>query len=182
MTTPTGTTPAGKGRPTPKRADAQRRRSGPVPPPPSSRKEAAKRARQQAVESRTKMREATASGDERYFGRRDAGPVRSLVRDVVDGRANVGVLLLPLAVLLVLAQISGNARVLDVALVVWVAGVLAMLLDVVLVARSIRRRVRAAFPDERSLRGHVGYGLLRSTVFRRFRLPPPKVARGGARL
>src|SRR5829696_5377893 len=38
---------AGKGRPTPKRAEAQGRRSGPVPPPPTTRKEAFKRQREQ---------------------------------------------------------------------------------------------------------------------------------------
>jgi len=56
-------TPAGKGRPTPKRADAQRRRTGPVAPPPSTRKEAAKLARARATESRERVRDATARGD-----------------------------------------------------------------------------------------------------------------------
>lgn len=175
-------TPAGKGRPTPKRADAQRRRTGPVTPPPSSRKEAAKLARARAAESRERVRDATARGDERYMVKRDAGPVRSLVRDIVDSRRNVGVLLLPLALGLVLAQLSRNARVLDLALTIWLIGVLAMVVDIVLTARSIRKKVKASFPEEEKMRGHIGYGLLRSTVFRRFRLPPAKVGRGGAPL
>ena len=49
---------AGKGRPTPKRSQAQgQRRGGPVPPPPRTRKEAAQRAREEAeMASRTPER------------------------------------------------------------------------------------------------------------------------------
>ncbi len=173
--------PTGKGRPTPKRSEAQRRRTGPVAPPPQTRKEAAKRAREQAAASRTRVKEGAARGEERYLAKRDAGPVRAVVRDTVDRRRNVGVLLLPLALLLVIAQISGNRRVLDLALTVWLAGILAMIADVVLTAGAIRRNVRADFPDERKMTNHIGYGVLRSTVFRRFRLPPARVSPGGPR-
>jgi len=175
------TTPGGKGRPTPKRSEAQRRRTGPVAPPPQTRKEAAQRAREQAAASRTRGKQGAARGEEPYLPRRDAGPVRALVRDIVDSRRNVGVLLLPLALLLVAAQLSSNRRLLDLALIVWLAGILAMLADVVLSTLTIRRRVRAQFPDATKLSNHVAYGLLRSTVLRRFRLPAPRVSPGGAR-
>ncbi len=173
--------PAGKGRPTPKRSEAQRRRTGPVAPPPQTRKEAAQRAKERAAASRTRSKEGAARGEERYLAKRDAGPVRALVRDVVDGRRNVGVLLLPLAALLIVAQLSGNRRILDLALTVWLAGVLAMLADIVLIALAIRRRVRAEHPDATKMTNHAAYGLLRSTVFRKFRLPPPQVSPGRAR-
>ena len=167
-----------KGRPTPKRSEARRRRGGPVAPPPRTRKEAAKRAREQAAADRLSVREGTARGDESRMVARDRGPVRALVRDVVDGRRNVGVLLLPLAVLLVLAQLIGNNRLTSFALLLWIAGVLAMVADVIVTTVLIRRRVRAAHPDEHKLFGHVAYGLLRSTVFRRFRLPPARTSPG----
>ena len=169
MSSPT----APKGRPTPKRSQAQKRRGGPVAPPPLTRKEAAQRAKQEARQARAELREG------RQLLPRDAGPVRALVRDVVDSRRNVGVLMLPLALVLVLAQVSGQRQVLDVALLVWTAGVLLLLVDVVVLTLSIRRRVRAAHPDEPRTRGHVAYGLLRSTVFRRWRMPAPRVAVGG---
>lgn len=175
------TTPVGKGRPTPKRSEAQRRRTGPVEPPPQTRKEAAQRAKERATASRARSKEGAARGEDRYLAKRDAGPVRALVRDVVDGRRNIGVLLMPLALLLLLAQLSGNRRTLDLALTIWLAGVLAMLADVVLITLAIRRRVRAEFPDATKMTNHAAYGLLRSTVFRRFRLPPPRVSPGYAR-
>ena len=164
---------AGKGRPTPKRSEAQRvRRGGPVAPPPRTRKEAAQRAREQAKSARTQVREG------RTLLPRDAGPVRALVRDVVDSRRSIGTLMLPLAFVLLLAQASGNRRVLDIALLVWIVGIAALVVDLVLTGRAVRRRLRAQFPDEPKVRGHVAYGLLRTTVFRRWRIPAPTTSPG----
>ena len=164
---------AGKGRPTPKRSEAQRgRRGGPVTPPPQTRKEAAQRARQEAKAARASVREG------RAMLPRDAGPVRALVRDVVDGRRSIGTLMLPLALVLVLANLSGNPRVFVAATNVWVVGVLALAVDLFLTGRAIRRRVREQFPQEGRLRGHVAYGLLRTTVFRRWRVPAPTTSPG----
>jgi hypothetical protein len=42
----------------------------------------------------------------------------------------------------------------------------------------VRRRIRADFPDETKTRGHVGYALIRTAQFRRFRVPPPQVRPG----
>ena len=181
MTEPTPTdtpTPTGKGRPTPKRSAAQGRRTAHVAPPPQTRKEAAKRARDEANAARTRIKEGAQAGDPRYLAKRDAGPVRKLVRDTVDSRRNLGVVILPLAVLLLVAQLSRNAVLITVLLAIWLASVLALLLDAVVTGMLIRRNVRAAFPDEPGVLRHVGYGLLRSTVFRRFRLPPPAVTPG----
>lgn len=179
MSTPS--TPTGKGRPTPKRSDVQQRRGGPVAPPPATRKEAAKRAKEQAALARVQAKQGSARGDERAMVARDRGPVRALVRDVVDSRRNVGVLLLPLALLLVVAQLSRNPLVLSVALTLWLAGLLAMVADIAVTTVTIRSRVKAAFPEEGKMVGHVGYGLLRSTVFRRFRMPPTRTSPGRTR-
>jgi Protein of unknown function (DUF3043) len=164
---------AGKGRPTPKRSEAQRhRRGGPVAPPPRTRKEAAQRAREEAKTARTQVREG------RTLLPRDAGPVRALVRDVIDGRRSIGTLMLPLALVLLLAQASGNRRVLDIALAVWVVGVLALVTDLVLTGLALRARLKERFPEEARLRGHIAYGLLRTTVFRRWRVPAPTTSPG----
>ena len=177
MTEPASTpAPTGKGRPTPKRSAAQGRRTGHVAPPPQTRKEAAKRARDEANAARARVKEGAQRGDARYLAKRDAGPVRKLVRDTVDSRRNLGVIILPLAVLLLVAQLSGSPVLITVLLAIWLASVLALLLDAVITGALIRRSVQAAFPEEPRLLSHVGYGLLRSTVFRRFRLPPPTVS------
>ena len=177
MTEPAGApAPTGKGRPTPKRSAAQGRRTGHVAPPPQTRKEAARRARDEANAARARVREGATRGDDRYLTKRDAGPVRKLVRDTVDSRRNIGVIILPLALLLLAAQLTRNAVFLQVVLALWLSSVLALFLDVFVTGARIRREVRSAFPDERGMWRHIGYGLLRSTVFRRFRMPPPAVS------
>ena len=170
--------PAGKGRPTPKRSEKERRRGGPVAPPPLTRKEAAKRQREQAKAARSQVREGAARGDERYLPKRDAGPVRRLVRDVVDSRRSAGTLLLPVALFLVLAQVAGVPALLDVALTLWLGALLVVTVDLVVLAVVVRRKVKERFPEETRMRGHIGYALLRSTVFRRWRMPVPAVGPG----
>ena len=88
---------SGKGRPTPKRTEAQGRRPGPPPPPPTTRKEAYKRMRQNQAVRRAETRQGAARGDDAYLPARDRGPVRRLVRDVVDSRRNVGSFFLAIA-------------------------------------------------------------------------------------
>ena len=166
---------SGKGRPTPKRSEAQKRRGGPVPPPPTTRREAAARLRAQGREDRADLRRGTTSGDPDRMLPRDAGPVRALVRDVIDARRNTAVLLLPVALLLVVAELSDQAVLVAVAGRLWAATLLAVLVDVFLTVRAVRRALTAAHPDVR-LRSHIGYGLLRSTVVRRFRMPPPRTS------
>lgn len=168
--------PQGKGRPTPKRSEKQRRRTGPVAPPPRTRKEAAQRRKQEMKAARGTARERSRAGDDRYMVKRDAGPVRRLVRDVVDGRRSAGVLVLPVAVLLVLSSLTGVQQVQAVVTTLWLATLLAVLVDVVVLSLLIRRRLREAFPDAGRLGGHVAYGLLRSTVLRRWRMPPAAVS------
>ena len=67
---------SGKGRPTPKRNEAQGRRPGPPPPPPQTRKEAYKRMREQQAATRGASRAGAARGDDSYLPARDRGPVR----------------------------------------------------------------------------------------------------------
>ena len=169
---------AGKGRPTPKRRDAQRRHGGPVAPPPATRKEAARRVRAQGADKRKAIKAGTKAGDERAMMARDQGPVRRLVRDLVDSRRHVGVLLLPATFLPVLANLSTSLQVRAIATSLWLAAVLAAVLDMVVTGMVVRRRIRTDFPQETKTRGHVGYGLIRTAQFRRFRVPPPRVTPG----
>jgi hypothetical protein len=169
--------PTGKGRPTPKRSEKVRR-TGPVAPPPQTRKEAAQRAKEQAAAARTRIKEGAARGDERYLAKRDAGPVRALVRDTVDGRRNVGVVLLPLALVLIVTNLTGNRQLQSFGLLLWLVALLAMIADIGSTTFLLRKRIREQFPEEGKLTGHIAYGLLRSTVLRRFRLPSPRVSPG----
>lgn len=181
MTEQPETTTTGKGRPTPKRKDAQARRTGPVAPPPTSRKEAARQLRAKQAEARKSLRQANLSGDEKNLLPRDRGPVRRTVRDIVDARRNLGILLLPVALATFLSNLTSNVVLQQVVVGVWVATILGVVADMFLLSSLIRRTLREKFPEEDKLRGHVFYGMMRTTVLRRMRMPRPQVGRGARR-
>ena len=79
---------APKGRPTPKRSEAQSQRRS-VANTSTSRKDAAKRQREDRRAALERQRQALAGGDERYLPARDKGPVRKFARDWIDSRFNV---------------------------------------------------------------------------------------------
>lgn len=168
----------GKGRPTPKRSDAQKRRGGPVTPPPTNRRAAAKQLRAKQADNRQRIRQGTASGNERAMLPRDAGPVRRFVRDVVDSRRSLGWLLLPVAGVVVVAGLTKNTQLQAISFGIWLATLLGVAVDMGLAGVQLRKGLRSTFPQETKLRGHIAYGLLRTTVVRRFRMPRPQVQRG----
>lgn len=165
-----------KGRPTPKRREAERTRRERVRAP-RDRKEASRRARQEARENRARTRAALLSGDERAMPPRDRGPVKAFVRDLVDARRSVAefFLYVALGVLLVTFIRVPIVQVLGTSL--WLVMVLAIVADSLVLVRRLRRELRARFPGEVT-RGAVSYALLRSLQIRRLRLPPPRVRPG----
>lgn len=168
----------GKGRPTPTRKQAEAARQARLKPP-TTRKEAARATRQQRYEQRTKAREALQSGDERYLPARDKGPIRKLVRNIVDSRFNAAEFLLPILVLILLFSLVRQPWAAQAVYVVWVVTIVSCVVDVVVLSRRIKREIKARFPEHNG-KGSTSYGLLRSTQLRRFRLPKPQVKRGGS--
>jgi hypothetical protein len=173
------TTSGGKGRPTPKRSEAQGRRSGPVPPPPTTRKEAYKRMREQQAAGRGSAREAAARGDESSLPARDRGPRRRLVRDIVDSRRNAGSFFLVIAALVLIGYFIPNPAVQGYTVFVWFAFFLVIIGDSFLLGRRIKRTVTERFPDHpESMRALVWYGVSRATMIRKWRFPKPQVPLG----
>jgi hypothetical protein len=169
----------GKGRPTPKRTEAQGRRPGPPPPPPTTRKEAYRRMREQQALRRTETRAGMARGQDDSLPARDRGPVRRLVRDIVDSRRNLGSFFLPVATLVLVGYFIPNPAVQSYTVFVWFLYFLLIIVDSVLLGRRIRRTVAERFPDQpHRMRGLVWYGASRATMIRRWRFPKPAVALG----
>ncbi len=163
----------GKGRPTPKRNESQKRR-GPVAPPPTSRRQAAKQLRAKQAEERRRIREGSLGGDESKMLPRDRGPVRKLVRDLVDGRRSMAWILLPVTVVALLAGFARNVALQNLTFTLLLATMAATLIDMAFTAVDLRRGLRAAFPDVKT-RSHIAYGLMRTTQMRRLRVPRPQV-------
>lgn len=189
-----GGTTAPKGRPTPKRSAAARKR-GPVAPAPMTTAEARKRRKElrssQSKEERKAERVARRAdmdsrrakmmaGDEAYLLPRDKGPVKRYVRDLVDSRRNVLGLFMPSALVLVFfmmalppVQTQGLLSIAMLALMVIMA------IDGVLLSRRINKRVDAKFPDNTESGWKLGfYASSRASQLRRMRVPKPQVNRG----
>ena len=172
-----GYTP-GKGRPTPKRTANGRPRA--VAATPTDKKEAKAAMRAKMREERSRAYEGMRRGEEKYLSARDKGPVRRLVRDLVDSRRNVGSYFLigALAVLL-FSQPQWPAPVRFGANILWLLLIVAILADVFLISRMIRKNVRERFPNAPDKMGGLTfYGVMRSVQFRRMRTPGPQVSIG----
>lgn len=176
-TTPSGEHPVGKGRPTPKRRDAQASRK--VVAAPTNRRQAAKKARERLRVERAQSRAALMAGDERALPARDRGPVKRFARDCVDARRNVAEYLLPFVLVVFAISIYPNAAVQSVTSLLMLAAIILAVVDSVVLVRSLTRRAGERFPDE-DRSGLGRYAIMRSTQIRRLRLPKAKVARGQA--
>jgi hypothetical protein len=184
----------GKGRPTPKRRDAQKRRRQPMP---GNQKEAAKLRRERVRETRALQRKALRSGDEKFLPGRDAGPGKRLARDIVDSRFTVGQVFFGLILVTFFAAVATGssspkhnaaskaaskavkqantlgALVTAVSIVVLIA----VFTDSIRVGRRARRAVEEKYGVKQSL-GITGYAAMRAMQPRRMRRPPPSIKRG----
>ncbi|MFF3754002.1 DUF3043 domain-containing protein [Streptomyces sp. NPDC002018] len=167
---------APKGRPTPKRSEAQtqRRRASTTP---TDRKTAMKRQREARRVDLARQREALASGDERFLPARDKGPVRRFVRDYVDSRFCMAEFFLPLAVLILVLSMVRVGQLQNIALLLWLVVIVLIVVDSVGIWFRLRKQLAERFPDTPK-RGAVAYGLMRTLQMRRLRLPKPQVKRG----
>ncbi|WP_033437230.1 DUF3043 domain-containing protein [Saccharothrix sp. NRRL B-16314] len=178
----------GKGRPTPKRREAEGKRRGPVPPPPRTQREALKRARvtrgpkvskeerrAAAVERRQRMM----AGEDKYLLPRDRGPVKAYIRDVVDSRRNLMGLFMPLAILVFVALLVPMPQVQSYATLLTTFMLLAMIVEGFVLGRLVTKRVRLKFPNDTSRGLSIGwYSFIRASQLRRLRVPKPRVSPG----
>jgi hypothetical protein len=166
----------GKGRPTPKRSEAEKRRRRPITAP-KTRKEAYRLARERQAQDRAKARAGMAKGDDKFLPKRDRGPVRRLARDYVDSRRTLGSylmwvllgsLMLNIVPIVVFRLISFFIPPLLLVIVV---------VEGVLISRRVARLAAERFPDED--RSGVGfYAAMRAMQIRRWRIPQPRVRLG----
>jgi hypothetical protein len=165
-----------KGRPTPKRKDAQASTKVSSLAPASTKAEKA-RAKEAARASRIAQRAAYLRGDESALPARDRGPEKKFVRNYIDSRRSIGEFFLPIiGFVLVLSLIPIGAFA--VAGIVIMYGVLLFsVIDGFFLSRKIKAEVTQRYPDK-STRGLGLYGWLRSTQMRRMRAPKPQIKRG----
>ncbi|WP_034087903.1 DUF3043 domain-containing protein [Streptacidiphilus albus] len=167
---------AKKGRPTPKRSEAEASRRGRAYVP-QDRKEAAKAARDERSAARERQRLALLRGDEAGLPARDRGPVRRFARDYIDSRFTAAEWFLPLAVIVLVLNVLPNPSLKDISLLIWLIMIVLIVLHSVLLSMGLRKQLAQRFP-EKNTKGTVAYALMRSLQMRRLRLPKPQVKRG----
>nr|WP_225955407.1 DUF3043 domain-containing protein [Kibdelosporangium phytohabitans] len=176
---------AGKGKPTPKRRDAEARRRGPVAPAPQTTREAMRRAKQTRP-SKQERRAATAerrermmAGEDKYLMPRDRGPVKAYVRDLVDTRRNLLGLFMPLAIVVFVALLLPNPVVQNYATLLCLAMLVMMIFEGIVNGRRVTRLVRERFPKETVKGGSIGwYAFVRASQIRKLRVPKPRLRPG----
>lgn len=168
----------GKGKATPKRTVAQRRKAE---PPPTNRREAIKRMREKDRATRAEAYAGMKAGDERYLLPRDKGPERALVRDIVDSRRTAGPYFFAGAFVLLFLFTIPDPRIGLAANVIWFMLAFAVIVDSVLISRRVKRLVRERFPKTTQRMGSLYlYACMRAISFRKLRMPKTRVNIGDA--
>ncbi|MFM8921128.1 MAG: DUF3043 domain-containing protein [Candidatus Nanopelagicaceae bacterium] len=165
----------GKGRPTPKRKEAQIKPGASLSPALTKEQKKAQKAELRA--KRLAQRDAYMRGDESALSSRDRGPVRRFVRNTVDSRLNIGEYFLPIIFLVLLLSMTRNQYIAVMSIIAMYIVLLIAIIDGVLLGRRVKRKVTERFPNE-STKGLAMYAFLRSTQMRRMRAPRPLVKRG----
>ncbi len=165
---------AAKGRPTPKRSEAEKRRRQPYSAP-ADRKAALAQNRTAGRADRTKRYEAMRRGEDWALPAKDRGPVRALARDVVDSRRRVSEFYMYIVgALVVLLFIPSLRTIVDYV----VLGVIVVMLgEAALLSRQVKKIAAKRFPGER-VRGLTVYSALRAMQIRALRTPKPRVKAG----
>ncbi|MFJ6616394.1 DUF3043 domain-containing protein [Kitasatospora sp. NPDC091335] len=167
---------AKKGRPTPKRSEAEANRRTRVTVP-KDRKEASRQARDRMRVEREKQRQALMDGDERHLPARDKGPVRRFTRDFVDSRWSLAEFFLPAAVVILVLSIVKVPTLQLLSTLLFLLFFVFVILDFVRLGLGLRKQLAERFAGQNT-RGAVAYGIMRTLQMRRLRLPKPQVRRG----
>jgi len=173
---PRSATP-GKGRPTPKRSEAERHRRQPItgsraPATPRTPEDKAK-----ARSERSRRYEAMKAGEAWALNPRDRGPARALARDYIDSKRRISEYYMYILVVLLVAVFTHSKTAQTYISPLVLVLVVVILLDAQLIRRRLRQLVAERLPGE-STRGLTMYSVMRALQIRRFRVPAPRVRPG----
>ena len=167
---------AGKGRPTPKRSEAERARRYTAP---GDRKEAMRQARGRDRQTRARKSEAMRRGEEWALPAKDRGPVRALARDYVDSKRRFSEFYMYGLIVLLLLLFLRNPITATVLPAVLIFMIVIMAVEGFFIGRRVTALAGERYPGE-STRGVKLYAAMRALQIRRLRFPKPRVKPGEA--
>ena len=169
--------PSGKGRPTPKRRDAESARKQKVAPP-KDKREARGRLKAERAKERQQTMDAMRSGDEKRYPARDQGKGRHIARNWVDGRRNVGEVFWPVVITALVLLFMPVPPLRQLSTVVLLGFYVLITVDTGLSLLGLRRALQREIAEPGQRRGTLAYAFGRSLQSRKRRLPAPQVERG----
>ena len=171
---------AAKGRPTPKRSEAERKRRQPITgsrPGAGPRTPRTPEDKARARADRNRKYEAMRRGEDWALNPRDRGPARALARDYVDSKRRISEYYMYLLVVLLVAVFLRSKTIQDYISPLVLVLVVIILIDAQLIRRQLGRLVAERLPGQ-SARGLTIYAVMRALQIRRFRIPAPRVHPG----
>ena len=162
-----------KGKPTPKRKEAQAKLKV-SPLSPTASKEAKKTLKAQARVRRLEARAAYMRGEESALPVKDKGPARRFVRNYVDERKSVTEYFLVFIMFILFLTVIPSPAVQLGAIALMYSAMIWVAIDGFLLSRRVKKLVAEKFPGEPT-KGLGLYGWMRSTQLRRLRAPSPQV-------
>jgi Protein of unknown function (DUF3043) len=168
---------AAKGRPTPKRSEAERNRRQPIT---GSRAPATPRTPEDKAKARTdkaRRYEAMKKGESWALNPRDRGPARALARDYIDSKRRVSEYYMYILIVLLAAIFVRNKVAQTYISPLVLVLVVVIVIDAQFIRYRLRRLVAERLPGE-STRGLTMYAVMRGLQIRRFRVPAPRVHPG----
>ena len=172
---------AAKGRPTPKRSEAERNRRQPITGSGSrSRAPASPRTPEEKARARgdrARKYEAMKQGESWALNPRDRGPAKALARDYIDSKRRISEFYMYILVILLAAVFLRNKTEQQYISPLVLVLVVIILIDAQVIRRSLRKLVGERLPGE-STRGLTMYAVMRALQIRRFRMPAPRVRPG----
>ena len=167
---------AKKGKPTPKRKEAEAKVKSSILSP-NATKADKKRLKEQARIRRAEARAAFMRGEESALPSRDKGPARRFVRNYVDSKRSIAEYFLVLIIVVLFLTIIPNPTIQLFSITLMYTAMLYAAVDGFLLSRRVKKIIAAKFPNE-TTRGIGMYAWLRSTQMRRLRAPAPQVKVG----
>jgi hypothetical protein len=170
---------AGKGRPTPKRREAEAGRYQPIGGS-GTRRSAGPRTpadKERDRVERGRKYEAMKRGEEWALNPRDRGQVRALTRDYVDGRRRISEYYMYVLVVLLVAVFARDKTFQDYVSPLILALLVVLVIEAFFIRRGLRKLIAQRYPGE-SANGLTMYAVMRALQIRRFRMPAPRVQPG----
>lgn len=173
---------AGKGRPTPKRKDAQAQNLRPLVP--KDRDASRKAAKARMRERENAEYEAMQTGDVNHMPKAERLPWRIYIRDYVDARFNLGEFFIPVTFVILVVSIFVTYKWPTLALplmVLMYVYLFAVIIDIAIMWRKLKKKLIEKYGEKSVARGmrSASYAWSRAIQIRRWRLPKPRYAKRG---